>query len=86
MDSAPSHPSADSLVSAGGNVKCSFLLPTCSVTSLVQPIDQGIFENLKSIYKRNLRNVLVDLSDKEEFINFTAKLTVKDTEVSLRYA
>ena len=53
LDNAPSHPASSTLVSADGNIKCLFLPP--NVTSLVQPMDQGVLENLKRIYKTTFK-------------------------------
>lgn len=55
LDNAPSHPSADELRS--GDIKCVFLPP--NVTSLCQPMDQGVLETLKRLYRRKLLGVIV---------------------------
>ncbi|XP_066145523.1 jerky protein homolog-like isoform X2 [Euwallacea fornicatus] len=47
---APTHPNAEELKS--GEVKTMFLPP--AVTSLIQPVDQGVLENLKCNYRRLL--------------------------------
>ena len=49
LDNAPSHSSARTLVSADGKIKCMYLPP--NVTSLIQPMDQGVIENIKRRYK-----------------------------------
>ncbi|XP_062499058.1 jerky protein homolog-like [Corticium candelabrum] len=76
MDNAPSHPSVEALSSEG--MSCMFLPP--NVTSLVQPMDQGVLENLKRRYKRELMRKLLLQSESSEdsFISFSKKLTIKD--------
>ena len=51
LDNAPSHPSCDTLVSSEGKIKCMFMPPI--VTSLIQPMGQGVLENVKRRYKRD---------------------------------
>lgn len=55
LDNAPSHPSADELKS--GEIKCVFLPP--NVTSLCQPMDQGVLETLKRLYRRKLLGIII---------------------------
>lgn len=55
LDNATSHLPMESLCS--GNIWCVSLPP--NVTCLVQPMDQGVIANLKSIYSKHfLRNIL----------------------------
>ncbi|XP_046686190.1 jerky protein homolog-like [Homalodisca vitripennis] len=75
MDNAPSHPDASELVS--GDIKAVFSPP--NVTSLIQPLDQGVLEAMKRHYRRRLLQVLLTWLD--EGITVTAalkKITVKD--------
>ena len=58
MGNASSHPSPESLVSECGEITCVFLPP--NVTSLVQPMDQEVLENLKGRYKR--QKLMLDLA------------------------
>uniref|UniRef100_A0A2S2R2Q4 Jerky-like n=1 Tax=Sipha flava TaxID=143950 RepID=A0A2S2R2Q4_9HEMI len=51
MDNAPTHPSGE-LKSDDGNITC-FFLPT-NIISLLQPMDQGIIENMKRQYRKSL--------------------------------
>ena len=61
---APSHPSTATLVSVDGNIYCLFL--QTSVTSILQ---QGVLENLKCRYKRELlSNLLLDSKGNISFI------------------
>lgn len=55
LDNAPSHPSADEL--SDGEIKCVFLPP--NVTSLCQPMDQGVLETLKRLYRRKLLSIII---------------------------
>ena len=79
MDNAPSHPSADSLVheTDDGCIRALFMPP--NVTSLIQPMDQGVLENLKRRYKRDLlRKLLLDAEEFGSYTAFAKSLTVKD--------
>ena len=77
LDNALSHSSARTLVSADGKIKCMFLPP--NVTSLIQPMDQGVIENIKRRYKKHLlRKLLLGSSEHDSFIEFAKSLTVKD--------
>ena len=58
LDNCSAHPDEDLLVSKAKLVKAMFLPP--NVTSLIQPVDQGVLESLKRHYKRSLvRDVLL---------------------------
>ena len=62
LDNCSGHPDQDLLISCDGQVKAVFLPP--SVTSLIQPMDQGILESLKRHYRKSLiRDML--LSDED---------------------
>ena len=50
LDNAPSHPSEDELEK--DDIKAKFLPP--NVTSLIQPMDQGVIENIKRRYRKRL--------------------------------
>ena len=77
LDNVPSHPPISSLISMDGGIKCLFLPP--NVTSLIQPMDQGVLENIERKYKRDLlRKLLLQSSDEISFIDFTKTLTIKD--------
>ena len=77
LDNAPSHPNIKSLCSSDGEISCLYLPP--NTTSLIQPMDQGVLENMKRRYKRDL---LLRLLNKEnEGLNiaeFTKTLTILD--------
>ena len=57
LDSCSAHPSEDELVSADKEIIAKFLPP--NVTSLIQPMDQGVLESIKRRYKRKLLEELV---------------------------
>ena len=52
LDNCSAHPSAELLVSPDGLVTSTYLPP--NVTSLVQPMDQGVQESLKRGYRKSL--------------------------------
>ena len=63
LDNAPSYPPISSLISMNGGIKCLYLPP--NVTSLIQPMDQGVLGNKKRRYKRDLlRKLLLHLQMK----------------------
>ena len=67
LDNAPSHPDVESLSSSDGEISCLYLPP--NTTSLIQPMDQGVLENLKRRYKRDL--LLCLLNQENEGLNIT---------------
>ena len=75
LDNAPSHPDVECLCSSDGDVTCVYLPP--NTTSLIQPMDQGILENIKCLYKRDL--LLRLLQEENESFNmatFTKTLNI----------
>lgn len=56
IDNTPSHPASDVL--QDGDIKA-VLLPA-NVTSVCQPMDQGILEALKEKYRRHLLSCLIE--------------------------
>ncbi|XP_054259713.1 jerky protein homolog-like [Macrosteles quadrilineatus] len=73
LDNAPSHPSADELTS--GEIKCVFLPP--NVTSLCQPMDQGVLETLKRLYRRKLLTIIIEGMD----VGKSVSECLKDTDM-----
>ena len=63
LDNCPAHPDASQLVSPDNLVTATYLPP--NVTSLVQPMDQGVLEMLKRKYRKSLVRDLL-LSEEEE--------------------
>ena len=53
VDNTPSHPDVNAHQSDDGKISCVYLPP--STTSLIQPVDQVILENIKHRYKLDLR-------------------------------
>ncbi|GBN66229.1 Jerky [Araneus ventricosus] len=72
LDNCKAPPPVDELVS--GNIVATLIPP--NVTSLIQPIDQGVIQNFKCFYRRSfiqgLLNADCDVTD------FQKKFTVKD--------
>ncbi len=73
MDNAPSHPDVDLLQSQDGNFICVYLPP--NTTSLLQPMDQGVIQNIKSLYKRDLLLRLLD-HESLNMIEFSKTLNI----------
>lgn len=56
LDNAPSHPDVSELTN--GEIKAVFLPP--NVTSLLQPMDQGVLQNMKLAYKKRFLRSLIE--------------------------
>ncbi|XP_054711028.1 tigger transposable element-derived protein 2-like [Uloborus diversus] len=54
-----------------GEIKCLFLSP--NVTSLCQPMDQGVIESIKRVYRRKLLTVLIAGMDEGKNVTETLK-------------
>lgn len=78
IDNAPSHPSTESLNSVDGTVEVKFLPP--NVTPLMQPMDQGVIENLKRLYRKQLLRHLLLTEDRsvQSVLDFYKTITLKD--------
>ena len=75
LDNAPTHPDECELVS--GDIRALFLPP--NVTSLIQPLDQGVLENLKRHYRqRLLKHLLEDLKNDLTVVESLKKINLKD--------
>lgn len=75
MDNAPSHPASDEL--QDGDIKVLFLPP--NVTSLCQPMDQGVLEALKKRYRRRLLSFLIaGIENNEGFIEKLRQTDILD--------
>ena len=61
LDNCSAHPDAEELVSDDGKIFAKFLPP--NVTSLIQPMDQGVLESLK---RRNKKKLLQRLLIEDE--------------------
>lgn len=70
LDNAPSHPDTSELCS--GEIKAIFFPP--NVTSLIQPLDQGVFETIKRNYRRRLLQILITRLDDGMSVTAVLKL------------
>lgn len=79
IDNAPSHPSEMTLNSNDGKFNVLFLPP--NVTSIFQPMDQGVIETFKRFYRKQLlRMLLLGMENSEESVQKTyTKLNLRDT-------
>ena len=69
LDNCPAHPNAEDLVSEDGKIIAHYLPP--NVTSLIQPMDQGVLEALKRQYKKKiLRRLLIGEENGESVVDF----------------
>ena len=75
LDNCSAHPEEDVLVSDDGLVIAKFLPP--NVTSLIQPMDQGVLESMKRRYKRSLLQEVLLSEDLVDPIAFTKSITMK---------
>lgn len=79
LDNAPSHPNEAILKSQDGNIFVMFLPP--NVTSVAQPMDQGVIETMKRLYRKDLMMNL--LLEKVDMLMFWKTLTIKDAIFAL---
>lgn len=80
LDNAPSHPSQNDLVK--GDIKALFLPP--NVTSLIQPLDQGVIEWIKRRYRRKYISSILDKSEEGcNIFEAMKSLNVKDAIYTL---
>jgi len=75
LDKCPAHPEEDTLVSDDGLVITKFLL--ANVTSLIQPMDQGVLVSLKRRYRRSLLQDVLLSEDLVDPITFIKSITMK---------
>lgn len=77
MDNAPTHPSVEVLNPIDEGFEVIFLPP--NVTPLIQPMDQGVIEKVKRMYRKQvLRRLLLAEDNEESVIQFSKKLNLKD--------
>lgn len=62
LDNCSAHPNEEDLTSSDGKVVAKFLPP--NVTSLIQPMDQGVLESVKRRYKKKILEELVLQNDR----------------------
>lgn len=73
IDNAPSHPSTEDL--CDGEIVAKFLPP--NVTPLLQPMDQGVLQTLKLIYRKQFLRMLIQ-DDSIPLVEKIKKTNVKD--------
>ena len=75
MDNCSAHPGEEELVSSDGKVMVKFLPP--NVTSLIQPMDQGVLVSIKRRYRSKILQELV-LNDNSgvSIIDFLKKIDI----------
>ena len=66
LDNCSAHPDASELVCDDGKIIVKFLPP--NVTSLIQPMDQGVIETVKRSYKKKLLRGVIIADDRGESI------------------
>ncbi|GBL79209.1 Tigger transposable element-derived protein 2 [Araneus ventricosus] len=75
LDNAPCHPAATSL--CRGNIKAVFLPP--NVTALLQPMDQGVLQNVKCSYRKMLLRKLIESDGSfDSVLQLIKNVTIKD--------
>lgn len=72
LDNCRAHPLAKELTK--GNISVQFLPP--NVTSLIQPMDQGVIQNMKMLYRRDFMRQLT--SHDGTIVEFQKKYNLKD--------
>lgn len=75
IDNAPTHPSKQ-LKSDNGKITC-FFFPAYT-TSLIQPMDQGIIENMKRLYRKGFIESLLSTGDAIGIKEFWKNYNIKD--------
>lgn len=77
LDNAPSHPSAEVLNAFDSDFVVIYLPP--NVTSLIQPMDQGVIEKLKRMYRKQIlrRLLLAEDNTEDSVVLFSKALNLK---------
>lgn len=75
MDNAPTHPFGE-LKSDESKITCLFLL--ANTTPLLQPMDQGIIENVKRRYRKSLIESMLSSEDAIGIKEFWKNYNIKD--------
>ena len=81
LDNCSAHPEASDLVSDDGKIIAKFLPP--NVTSLIQPMDQGVIEALKRRYKKKLLRGVIIADDRGDSLLDYIKSVNMSTVVQL---
>lgn len=76
LDNAPTHP--DKVTCDTADIKIIFLPP--NVTSLIQPMDQGVIETFKRRYRRKFLSEILQRSENEDtpLLEIVKKINIKD--------
>ena len=82
LDNCSAHPSEDELISADGKITAKFLPP--NVTALIQPMDQGVLESIKRVYRKSILRNLVSQSTFtiQDFLKRIDMIKIVDTVAS----
>ena len=76
LDNCSAHPDEKELVSDDGHIKVMFLPP--NVTSLIQPMDQGVLKCLKLLYRKKLLSRLLIEDDRgQSLVDFLKSINMK---------
>ncbi|XP_046629071.1 jerky protein homolog-like [Neodiprion virginianus] len=77
LDNAPSHPSAEVLNSLDPDFEVRFLPP--NVTSLIQPMDQGVIEKMKRLYRKEVlrRLFMAEENTEDSIVQFAKTINLK---------
>lgn len=73
LDNAPAHPDAEELKSEDGKIFVAYFPP--NVTSIAQPMDQGVIETMKRLYRKDL---MLQLLEEADFMGFWKSLNLKE--------
>ncbi|XP_050305586.1 jerky protein homolog-like [Anthonomus grandis grandis] len=73
LDNAPSHPDVEQLNSTDGNILVAYFPP--NVTSIAQPMDQGVIETMKRLYRKDL---MLQLLGEDDIVGFWKRLNLKE--------
>ena len=65
LENCSAHPEIAELTTADGMISAIFL--PANVTSLIQPMDQGVLESMKRVYRKQLLRDLINKEDTEMF-------------------
>ena len=75
LDNCSAHPEAEDLTSNDGKITARFFRP--NVTALIQPMDQGVLESMKRVYRKNLLRDLISKTS-NEMIPFLKEMNMLD--------
>ena len=77
LDNCSAHPEESELITEDGCIRATFLPP--NVTSLIQPMDQGVIESVKRLYRRRMcEKMLIADEDGATIVGFLKSLNLLD--------